>query len=65
MLLSARRLTKSYGGVTVLAARALSEGTERYDAIALTEAAERLGATLHAEAGWDALSAGVDVEIKT
>jgi zinc protease len=49
------------GGVTVLAARALSEGTERYDAIALTEAAERLGATLHAEAGWDALSAGVDV----
>ncbi len=49
------------GGATVLAARALSEGTERYDAIALTEAAERLGATLHAEAGWDALSAAVDV----
>ncbi len=48
-------------GSTVLAARALSEGTERYDAIALTETAERLGATLHAEAGWDALSAGVDV----
>ena len=48
-------------GVTVLAARALSEGTERYDAIALTEAAERLGASLHADAGWDALSAGVDV----
>ncbi len=48
-------------GATVLAARALSEGTERYDAIALTEAAERLGATLHAEAGWDALSAAVDV----
>lgn len=48
-------------GATVLAARALSEGTERYDAIALTEAAERLGATLHAEAGWDAFSAGVDV----
>jgi predicted Zn-dependent peptidase len=48
-------------GATVLAARALSEGTERYDAIALTEAAERLGASLHAEAGWDALTAGVDV----
>jgi len=48
-------------GATVLAARALSEGTERYDAIALTEAAERLGATLHAEAGWDAFTAGVDV----
>lgn len=49
------------GGATVLAARALSEGTERYDAIALVEAAERLGASLHAEAGWDATSAGVDV----
>jgi zinc protease len=49
------------GGATVLAARALTEGTERYDAIGLVEAAERLGATLHAEAGWDALSAGVDV----
>jgi zinc protease len=48
-------------GATVLAARALSEGTERYDAIALVEATERLGATLHAEAGWDATSAGVDV----
>jgi zinc protease len=48
-------------GATVLAARALSEGTERYDAVALTEAAERLGASLHAEAGWDVLSAGVDV----
>jgi zinc protease len=48
-------------GATVLAARALSEGTERYDAIALIEASERLGATLHAEAGWDAMSAGVDV----
>ena len=48
-------------GATVLAARALSEGTERYDAIALVEATERLGATLHAEAGWDASSASVDV----
>ena len=43
-------------GAAVLAARALTEGTERYDAIALVEAAERLGASLHAEAGWDALS---------
>src|SRR4029079_13188388 len=38
-------------GATVLAARALTEGTDRYDAIALVEAAERLGASLHAEAG--------------
>ncbi|MDQ6795792.1 MAG: insulinase family protein [Chloroflexota bacterium] len=48
-------------GATVLAARALSEGTERYDAVGLVEAAERLGASLHAEAGWDATSGGVDV----
>ncbi|HYO43407.1 MAG TPA: pitrilysin family protein [Candidatus Limnocylindrales bacterium] len=49
------------GGATVLAARGLTEGTEVRDAIALTEAAERLGASLHAEAGWDATSAGLDV----
>jgi zinc protease len=48
-------------GATVLAARALTEGTERHDAIALVEASERLGAALHAEAGWDATSIGVDV----
>ncbi len=48
-------------GATVMAARALTEGTEHYDAIALIEAAERLGASVHAEAGWDALSVGVDV----
>ena len=48
------------GGATVLAARALSEGTGRYDAIQLTEASERLGASLHAEAGWDALTAGLE-----
>ena len=48
-------------GATVLAARGLTEGTEVRDAIALTEAAERLGASLHAEAGWDATSAGLDV----
>ena len=49
------------GGSAILAARALTEGTERYDAIELTEASERLGASLHAEAGWDATSVGVDV----
>ena len=50
-----------HAGATVMAARALSEGTERFDAIALTEAAERLGASLHADAGWDSFSVGVDV----
>ncbi len=49
------------GGATVLAARGLTEGTEVRDAIELTEAAERLGASLHAESGWDATSVGVDV----
>ncbi len=49
------------GGATVLAARALTEGTEVRDAIELTEAAERLGASIHAEAGWDATSIGLDV----
>ncbi len=48
-------------GVTVLAARALSEGTARHDAVGFVEAAERLGASVHAEAGWDASSASVEV----
>ena len=43
-------------GSTVLAARALSEGTEAHDAIQRVEATERLGASIHADAGWDALS---------
>jgi zinc protease len=49
------------GGATSLMARALTEGTKNHDAIGLTEAAERLGASLHAEAGWDGLSISVDV----
>ena len=49
------------GGVTSLMARAMTEGTAHRDAIALTEASERLGASLHAEAGWDGLSVSVDV----
>lgn len=48
-------------GATVLSARALTEGTAQHDAIALVEATERLGASLHADAGWDAYSVGVDV----
>ena len=38
------------GGATVLAARALTEGTDRFDAMGLVEASERLGASIHAEA---------------
>ncbi len=48
-------------GATVLSARALTEGTERYDAIALIEATERLGASLHADASWDAYTVGIEV----
>jgi predicted Zn-dependent peptidase len=51
----------AHAGATVMAARALSEGTEHFDAIALIEASERLGASLHADAGWDAMSVSVDV----
>jgi predicted Zn-dependent peptidase len=49
------------GGATVLAARALVEGTRRRDALALVEAAERLGASLRADAGWDATTVSVEV----
>src|SRR4029078_4192486 len=51
----------AHAGATVPAARAITEGTSRYEAIALVEAAERLGASLHADAGWDATSVSVDV----
>ncbi|MHB8459189.1 MAG: M16 family metallopeptidase [Candidatus Limnocylindrales bacterium] len=53
----------THAGVTVLAARALSEGTKRFDAIALVEASERIGASLHAETSWDTMSAGVEVPV--
>ena len=49
------------GGVSILAAHALTEGTERYTAIELIEAAERLGAELSAEAGWDSFSVALTV----
>jgi predicted Zn-dependent peptidase len=48
-------------GASVLAARALPEGTAKRDGIELVEAAERLGAELGADAGWD--SAGAHVEV--
>ncbi len=51
-------------GPSSLAARALSEGTERYDAVALVEATERLGAGLHADAGWDAATVSIEVPVE-
>jgi zinc protease len=49
------------GGVTVLTARAMTEGTARRDANALIEASERLGAEIHVDASWDSL--GITVEV--
>jgi len=49
------------GGSTVLAARSVTEGTRHRDALALVEAAERLGASLRAEASWDATVVSVEV----
>lgn len=48
-------------GATALAARAMTEGTERYPGLELIEAAERLGSTLHVEASWDAFATSVEV----
>ena len=48
-------------GVTVLTARAMPEGTQRRDANEFIEASERLGAEIHADASWEALSAALEV----
>ena len=52
---------EAQAGATSLMARSLTEGTKHHDAIGLTEASERLGASLHAESGWDGLSISVEV----
>ena len=48
-------------GVTVLAGRAMPEGTRRLSAIEFIEASERLGAEIHADASWESLSATLEV----
>lgn len=48
-------------GATVLAARAMTEGTRRRDAVELVEASERLGAEIAADAGWDSFAVSVEV----
>jgi zinc protease len=48
-------------GVTMLTARALPEGTQRRNAVEFIEAAERLGAEIHASASWEAMSAALEV----
>jgi zinc protease len=48
-------------GATIITARAMTEGTKRYPGVELIEAGERLGATLHVDASWDAFTASVEV----
>jgi predicted Zn-dependent peptidase len=48
-------------GVTVLTGRAMPEGTLRRDANDFIEQSERLGAEMHADATWEALSASMEV----
>ncbi len=48
-------------GVTALTARAMTEGTAKRDGVALIEAAERLGAEIEAEAGWESFVVGMSV----
>ncbi len=48
-------------GVTVLMARAMSEGTTEHDAVAFVEACERLGASVGASSSWDAHSSAMEV----
>lgn len=48
-------------GITRLAAHAMTEGTDRYSAVELIEATERLGADLAADSGWDSLATHIEV----
>jgi zinc protease len=50
-----------HAGSTLLAARAMSEGTTERDAVEFVEASERLGAEMGASAGWDSLAVHVEV----
>ncbi len=51
----------SRAGVTSLMAEGLTEGTAVRDAVAFVEAAERLGASLHADGGWETVTASAEV----
>ena len=53
----------AHGGVAGLAARALTEGTQRLDAAAFADEVERLGAEIATFASWDSLRARVNVPV--
>jgi zinc protease len=63
LVLEAGAMTEPTGreGVALLAARALSEGTDNMDAYAFAVAAERLGASWQADVEWDSLRCGFEV----
>jgi zinc protease len=50
-------------GIAELVARALSEGTARYDAHGFAVAGERLGASWRASTDWDSLRCGFEVPV--
>jgi zinc protease len=63
LVLGAGAMTEPHGqeGVSLLLARALSEGTSRRDAYEFAVAGERVGATWRADTDWDSLRCGFDV----
>ena len=50
-------------GLTALLAKLLTEGGDRHDADGLVEAAELLGASIGAEAGWERVAIGAEVPV--
>jgi len=52
---------RDQAGVSVLAGRAMPEGTQRLSAIEFIEASERLGAEIHADASWESLNVTLEV----
>ena len=65
LLIDAGATTEPSGqeGVAELAARALSEGTQRHDAYGFAVASERLGAVWRANVDWDSLRCGFEVPV--
>jgi zinc protease len=59
----AAREPAELAGVATLAAHALTEGTATLDAAAYADAAERLGADISVDAGWDSLQGSVVVPV--
>lgn len=63
LVLTAGAVTEPVGreGVSLLLARALSEGTTQRDAYGFAVAGERLGASWRADADWDSMRCGFEV----